>query len=218
MLSFIVEGTGACFTRPELKVERVSYDVMTPSAARGIAEAIYWKPCLQYRIQSIDVLKPIQHMQLRRNEVKSRAQMPSQKIVNKGGKHAPYGIACAKDRTQRAAIILRDVEYRVNLEFDLVKYGNNPGKHHAIFSRRVTKGQVFRRPYLGCREFSAEIYPDDPRREAISSSRPLGRMLFDLQFDEQKGNTYDVTPVFFQAELDNGTLNVPQTPYDTVYQ
>ena len=215
MISFIVEGDFACFTRPELNVERVSYDVMTPSAARGIARSVYWKPCLQYRIHKIDVLNPIQHMQVRRNEVKSRAKRVSKKAMA-GKAVSPYGIDVVSDRTQRSAIILRDVAYRVTFDFDLVGYGTNAAKHHAIFNRRLDKGQVFRRPYLGCREFSCEVYPDDISREPVSTDRPLGRLLLDLQFDDQGDDTYQVTPVYFNAQLDSVTLHLPQDKYNKV--
>ena len=151
-----VWGDFACFTRPEMKVERVSYDVITPSAARGVVEAIYWKPEIRWRITRIRVLKPIRFTSLRRNEVASKIPAGNVATAMKNGR-GTLGMYVEDDRQQRAATILRDVAYVIEAHFDILGGENNAGKHLDQFNRRARDGRCFQRPYLGCREFPAEF-------------------------------------------------------------
>ncbi len=196
-----VRGRNACFTRPEMKVERVSYDVMTPSAARGVLEAILWKPAIVWRITQIDVLKPIKWESVRRNEV--GAVMSPRSI----------GMFVEDERQQRAGLILRDVEYAIHAHFEMTERtgsADNVVKFEEMFKRRAENGQCFHRPYLGCREFAAsfEAIPDDHLPEPISETMDLGWMLYDMDF----GKT-SPSPRFFRASLENGSLKVP--PFDS---
>ncbi len=193
-----VWGPNACFTRPEMKVERVSYDVMTPSAARGVLEAIHWKPAIRWHIARIDVLNPIKWESVRRNEVGNVMSLRSD------------GLFIEDDRQQRAGLFLRDVAYMIHAFFDLTdKAGSEDTtiKHQEMFIRRASQGQCFHRPYLGCREFAAafEYIPhDQPLPEAIAESRDLGWMLYDMDFGKE-----DAKPRFFRGELNKGVLSVP---------
>lgn len=208
-----VWGDFACFTRPEMKVERVSYDVMTPSAARGILEAIYWKPQFQWRIRRIRVLRSIRRFSILRTEVKSRA------VVSSAQRGDRYFVN--DDHTQRHTLALRDVAYVIEADVHLhAKYAgdasNNIIKHRDQFRRRVAKGQSFHRPYLGCREFAAHFAEPDgsemPPPDLAERQEPLGRMLFDISY-ATKGKG-EGTPRFFNAALDNGVLHVPSHLYD----
>lgn len=196
-----VWGRNACFTRPEMKVERVSYDVMTPSAARGVLEAILWKPAIVWRITQIDVIKPIKWESVRRNEV--------------GAVMSPRsgGLIIEDERQQRAGLILRDVEYAIHAYFEMTdKAGtaDNVIKFEEMFQRRAENGQCFHRPYLGCREFSADFQPvfRDEQIQPLNESRDLGWMLYDMDFCKESA-----MPRFFRAILENGSLNLP--PYDS---
>lgn len=207
-----VWGEYACFTRPEMKVERVSYDVMTPSAARGILEAIHWKPAIRWVIDRIHVLKPIRFQSIRRNEVGAKVPEGSVKRAMKAGTTAGLGLAVDESRQQRAAIVLRDVGYLIEAHFETTpkaEAGDTPAKHIAMFSRRAEAGQCFHRPCLGTREFVADF-----RLVAADAARPpselppdarnrdLGWMLYDIDF--AKGNT----SLFFRARLEDGVLDV----------
>ncbi len=193
-----VWGTNACFTRPEMKVERVSYDVMTPSAARGVLEAIHWKPAIRWQVDRIDVLNPIKWESVRRNEVG--------KVMHPGAD----GLFIEGDRQQRAGLFLRDVAYTIHAFFDLTdKAGpeDTTIKHQEMFIRRASQGQCFHRPYLGCREFAAafELVPhDQPLPETIIESRDLGWMLYDMDF-----GSGETKPRFFRGELKKGVMSVP---------
>ena len=201
-------GPLACFTRPELKVERVSYPVITPSAARGLLEAILWKPAILWRVRRIHVLGPIVFTSFRRNEVNSRATAPSQSTIESGG---PVGNFFAdEDRAQRNTIALRDVDYVVEADFRLTGRagpGDNVQKFIDIFNRRVEKGQHFHQPYFGCREFVAEILPAEGAPAPIAETRDLGLMLRDISFGPD-GNR----PIFFTAQMENGILTIPDIP------
>ena len=218
-----VRGDYACFTRPEMKVERVSYDVPTPSATRAIFEAVFWKPAIRWRVKKIEVLKPIRWTSVRRNEVGAVMSERSS------------GLFIEDARQQRAGLFLRDVAYRLHaeLEFippakrdkvlnpvpdwlvdteergDLKESGNeNPGKYNAMFERRARKGQCFNQPYLGCREFSCSftlVDPETAREAPIDETRDLGFMLYDLDFSDPD----DIKPAFFRAKLEKGAINVP---------
>ncbi len=219
-----VWGDYACFTRPEMKVERVSYDVITPSATRAIFESVFWKPAIKWHVRKIEVLNPIKWISVRRNE------------VGKVMSDRSEGMFIEDNRQQRAGLLLRDVRYRLyaELEFIPVKKrehtiteqdsldftidskqefriaeDENPGKYYAIFERRAKKGQCFDMPYLGCREFSCafklienpEIEPSPP----IDETRDLGFMLYDLDYSDPD----DIKPSFFRAELNKGVVHVP---------
>ncbi len=199
-----VWGDYACFTRPEMKVERVSYDVMTPSAARGVLEAIYWKPQIRWVIDQIHVLNPIRFTNLRRNEVASKVSVANVRKAMKGDT-SPLGLYVEEDRQQRAAMILRDVAYVIVAHFDLLDPAETHQKHFEMLKRRATKGQYFHHPYFGCREFPADFewidgsIPESP----LDSQKDLGFMLHDLDY------TDNMTPRFFRAVMNNGIINVP---------
>ena len=208
-LSLRVRGTLACFTRPELKVERVSYPVMTPSAARGILEAVCWKPAITWHVERIKVLKEIRFTSFRRNEVNTKVSLPAASVVKGGGQMKHY--FADEDRAQRNTVALCDVDYVIDAHFAMSHRSgpdDNVYKFIDMFSRRVDKGQHFHQPYLGCREFVADILPARAAFDPIDESRDLGLMLWDLDFsDPQKKR-----PLFFAAELRDGILEVPLNP------
>jgi len=189
-----------------MKVERVSYDVMTPSAARGILEAIYWKPEIRWVVDRIHVLKPIRFTNLRRNEVGAKASAANAKKAMNAGT-GWLGIFVEDERQQRAATVLRDVEYVIEAHFDLLGGDDPIAKHHEMFRRRAEKGQCFHRPYLGCREFDAQfawLDGDAPRGAyADEPERDLGFMLHDIDFE------HDMTARFFPATMRRGVIDVP---------
>lgn len=229
-----VWGDFACFTRPEMKVERVSYDVITPSAARAIFEAIFWKPAIRWHIRQIEVLAPFRNISVRRNEVGSTAGTGKKKAI-----------FIEDNRLQRAGLLLRDVRYRLHawmeyipvskrkgnhktvpevlwdsdevadiqesLEAYEAKRDESPGKYLAMFERRAKKGQCFNQPYLGCREFSAsfEFVKDTTSYvdgyTPIDESRDFGFMLYDLDFSNPK----DIRPAFYRPEMKEGKIVVP---------
>jgi CRISPR-associated protein Cas5d len=216
-----VSGPYACFTRPEMKVERVSYDVITPSAARAVFDAILWKPAIFWRVTRIEVLAPIRWISVRRNEVGGLASPRKNQIF------------VEDDRQQRAGLLLRDVKYRLFAEFEfippdkrgqvvnpipdylhdaeeaeIVRLDETPAKYAAIFERRARKGQCFNQPYLGCREFSAFFRLVDTTAElteTIPETRDLGWMLYDMDFI----NPADPRPLFFRPHMKNGVIRVP---------
>ena len=191
-----VWGDYALFTRPEMKTERVSYDVMTPSAARGILEAIFWHPGMMWVIDAIHVCNPIRFINIRRNE-----------LGQKGSKLEYYDGSIE----QRSSVILRDVRYVISAHFEMTDKAvpsDNPGKFCAMFKRRVEKGAYFHQPYFGTREFPVyfslcEEIPPCP--DELKGHRDLGFMLFDLDYSDPK----NITPLFFKASLENGRMTVP---------
>ena len=212
-----VWGAYACFTRPELKVERVSYDVMTPSAARAIFESIFWKPAIRWQVTKIEVLKPIKWCNIRRNEVGAVASKNPIYIEDK--------------RQQKNSLLLQDVRYRIwaKLEFipqwkrkesknplidgeevELLRKDENPGKYNAMFERRARKGQCFNQPYLGTREFSVSFrlvdIENDVLDNPIQESRDLGLMLYDMDFDK---NVEKPDAMFYRVKMENGIIIVP---------
>jgi len=205
-LALRASGPVACFTAPEFKAERVSYPVITPSAARGIFEAVLWKPAIRWRIDRIKVLSPIRWIAFRRNEVSSRAAAPAAAVVDRGGT-APVLIV-EDDRAQRNTVALRDVDYIIEAHFELTeRAGPNETvrKFVEMFTRRLERGQHFHQPYLGCREFIAEVAPvTDDAPSPIDHSQDLGLMLWDIEFAKE-GNR----PRFFHARLDRGVIDVP---------
>ena len=202
-----VSGDYACFTRPEMKVERVSYDVITPSAARGIYSAIFWKPAINWRITKMEVLNPIRWTSVRRNEVSAVASPRSD------------GILVEDVRQQRAGLILRDVRYRLWAEFDVLSAGEDPAKYAAMFDRRASNGQYFMHPYLGCREFSCRDirlvkHPESEAAKTIQETRDLGFMLYDMDYSDPK----DIKPTFYRPNMVNGVIEVPHPDSEEVFK
>ena len=211
MKNFCLEVLGdfACFTRPEMKVERVSYDVITPSSARAIFEAILWKPAIRWQVEKIEVLSPIRWINLRRNEVGKVIPKVNPKTVTASGK--PLGLNIEDERQQRAGLFLRDVKYRIHAAFEMTERAgeqDTPTKFAGMFERRASKGQCFNQPYLGCREFSCAfrlVKSMDDEPAPIAETRDLGWMLYDMDYSEPT----DPKPLFFRAELKNGVIEVP---------
>ncbi len=228
-----VSGNFACFTRPEMKVERVSYDVMTPSAARAVFESILWKPALRWRVMKIEVLKPIKWISIRRNEVGAVASTRNVQTAMSAGS-GDLGLYVEDERQQRAGLFLRDVAYRIHACFELLDPSfhkthflhlsktrvnrdeddllalpdNNSAKFMSMFERRASRGQCVNQPYLGCREFACSFrLVEDLKAEppSIEETRDLGWMLYDLDYS----NSADPKPRFFSARLDNGTIKIP---------
>lgn len=205
-----VWGDYACYSRPELKTERVSYDVMTPSAARGLLEAIFWHPGLHYTIDRIHVCAPIRFMNLRRNEVRSTVSARSVRTVMERGQGELW-LATSEDIQQRAALLLWNVHYVIDAHFDMTAQaapGDNPGKFQDILKRRIHRGQFYHQPCFGCREFPAQFrlcreLPPCP--DELKGTRELGYMLWDMDYSDPE----NITPLFFRAELKDGVLNVP---------
>lgn len=228
MKGFCLEvwGDYACFTRPEMKVERVSYEVITPSAARAIFESILWKPAIAWNIKKIEVLNPIKWFSIKRNEVKTTASIVSKK---------KYCIYTQDAIQQRATLCLRDVRYRIYADFEFIKpedRANHPrnilyehtkkrlkednspredeteAKYAAIFGERAKNGKCFNQPYFGCREFSANfklVNTETEKAEPIKDSKSLGLMLYDMDFSDLKSPS----PLWFFAEMKNGIINIP---------
>ena len=203
-LEIKIWGDFACFTRPEMKVERVSYPVITPSAARGALEAIFWKPEFTWMIEEIWVLKPIRYFSIMRNEVTSRASKSSADTWKKNG----GGFYAVGDRTQRHTLGLRDVGYIIKAQ-QVLREGvdDDPAKYRDQFRRRVTNGQCFATPYLGCREFSASFGEVANHDVPLDIDVDIGSMLLDLEYaDDRSGRG---VPMFFDARLQGGVLQVP---------
>lgn len=222
-----VWGDYACFTRPEMKVERVSYDVITPSAARAVFEAIFWKPAIQWKVKKIEVLNPIRWISVRRNEVGKLMSPQSNQIF------------IEEDRQQRAGLFLRDVAYRLYAEMEFISLSNrnrhetpeelkdqeeetilrsteNPGKYNAMFERRAKKGQCFNQPYLGCREFSCNFKfvenPEKEEKQPIKESPELGFMLYDMDFS----NPENPQAMFFRPQMTLGVIEIPPNDSEEV--
>jgi CRISPR-associated protein Cas5d len=194
--SVLISGPLALFTRPEMKAERVSYEVITPSAARGILEAILWKPAIRWVVTEIAVLSDIRWTSFRRNEVRSRLSPR-----NRG----PY--FADEDREQRNTVALRDVRYRISAHLELTPKAS--AEEHAVkfeemFERRLEKGQHFHQPYLGCREMAADVAPASGALAPIALTKPLGLMFYDFEYSKNA-----VKPLFFEARLERGVLTVP---------
>ena len=201
-----VWGPWACFTRPEMHVERVSYPVMTPSAARGILDSIFWKPEIRWVIEEIHVLAPIKWASILRNEINTRQTDRTARGWQRAG---AGGYDVAEDRTQRHTLALRDVAYLIRAQVEVVRGDATTAKYRDQFRRRVSRGQCFSQPYLGNREFSAyfgEPIPGERPREELTDD--LGLMLHDLRYEASGRGT----PVFFDAKLDRGILCVPPLP------
>jgi len=195
-----VEGDFACFTRPDLKVERMTYPCMTPSAARGILDCILWKPEFQWYVRKILVLNPVQFFSIKRNEINSKQSRNPIVIDEVDSKGKP------KYRSQRNSIILKNVAYVIEASVyqDPISQENPPKKYVEIFRRRIRKGQCWRRPYLGTREFYAEFMEVDGSEKPISDTIPIGSMFFDVFYNKEGWPE----PVFFyDVSVKNGVLN-----------
>lgn len=206
MYQIRILGDLACFTRPEFSTERVSYDVITPSAARGVVEAILWKPAIRWQIHRIAVLAPIQYTQFKRNEVASRTSVRNALVAMRANRS--YDYFADEDRQQRNTLALRDVDYAIDVDFVMTSCAgpdDNPVKFDAMFQRRLAKGQFHMQPYLGCREFPARFEPYRGSPTPIEDSRDLGYMLHDLHFGADANR-----PVFFKARMERGVIEVPE--------
>lgn len=205
-----VWGDYACFSRPEMKVERVSYDVMTPSAARGLIESIYWHPGMIWVVDRIHVCKPIRFTNIRRNEVKDTISARKVSAVMEKGSGELY-LATPESIQQRAAMVLRDVRYVIEAHFEMTEKaapGDNPGKFQDIIKRRLSRGQFYHQPCFGVREFPAhfsacEMLPPCP--EELRGEKDMGWMLLDMDYSDP----VNITPMFFRAILRDGVLEVP---------
>lgn len=208
-ISVEVWGDYACFSRPELKTERVSYDVMTPSAARGLLDAIYWHPGMRWVVDRIHVCAPIRFTNIRRNEVKDIISARNAKVAMESGEE--IYLATSESIQQRAAMVLRDVRYVIDAHFEMTARAtptDNPGKFQDIMRRRVEKGQFYHQPCFGVREFPAQFKPCEelpPCPEELAGEKDLGWMLLDLDYSDRE----NITPRFFRAALRDGVLEVP---------
>lgn len=218
-INILIEGRRACFTRPEMKAERVSYDVITPSAARGIIEAVYWKPAIKWRIDSIRVLNEVRFDTFRRNELESKLSYREAKAACDRGEDAC--IVASDKRQQRATTYLRDVAYEVVAHFELSDRAGEDDtveKHYNIALRRLRKGQHFAQPVLGCREFPAKVTLLENGREAPGSfyqkvdEKDLGYMLYDLDYSDPSLPT----PLFYRAVMRNGVIDVAAAASEVV--
>lgn len=208
-IRLLVWGEYACFTRPEMKVERVSYDVMTPSAARGILEAIHWKPAIRWVVDRIHVLNEIRFDNVRRNEVGGKIPVGNVKKAMKGEPVVLCQYA-SDERQQRATLLLRDVAYVIEAHFEMTDRAGSedpPEKHHAMAMRRARQGQCFQQPYLGCREFPAKfrlIEEDEPSPHSVHrGEKDLGWMLLDIDYVDE------LNPKFFRAAMKDGVIEIP---------
>jgi len=226
-IKLLVWGDWACFTRPEMKVERVSYDVITPSAARGILEAIYWKPQMRWRIDRLHVLNPIRKTHVRRNEIAStipvKGKTGIQVAMDRG--RGNLGLAVESDRQQRASLLLRDVRYGIEAHIEvkgaLAEEKAPEAKHLEMFRRRASRGQFFHHPYLGTREFPAhfELLEEIPAPTCeFPDVQDLGLMLNDILYQEDAkgkiiessaGRRLSANPRFFSAVMRRGVIDVP---------
>lgn len=201
-----VWGEYACFTRPEMKAERVSYDVMTPSAARGVLEAIHFKPAIRWIIDEIQVINPIKFTTIRRNEVSDKINAKT--LKSNVDKNVPVFLDVAACRQQRAATILKDVCYVIKAHFEMTEQAgerDNMQKHFEMFKRRASKGQCFYQPYLGCKEFVAHFeWVEDEVIEPLAETKDLSFMLYDINFKDH------MNPVFFRATMENGVIKMPE--------
>ena len=212
-MSFILEISGdlACFTRPELKVERISYPVITPSAARNILAAILWKPAIRWKVLQIEILKPIQWVNIRRNEVGIKMSERSQ------------GLYIEDSRQQRASMLLRDVAYRIYADFEMTDQageGDNRTKFVEMFKRRSAKGQYFHQPYLGCREFPCHFRLLEKAEEGLPRediTQDFGFMLYDMDYSQSDARDSNrAEPMFYHCKAQNGVIIVPAADSEEV--
>ena len=208
-IRILARGPRACFTRPEMKSERVSYDCITPSAARGMIEAVYWKPAIRWQIDRIEVLNEIRFDTFRRNELGGKLSYRNAKAAME--RDAELYAVASEDRQQRATMYLRDVAYVIDAHFDLTDRAGEEDtveKHYNIALRRLRKGQCFNQPVFGCREFPADVMlleegvEAPPSFYAGSGERDLGFMLYDIDFD------HGMEPMFYRAVMEDGVIDV----------
>jgi len=204
-------GDYALFTRPEMKVERVSYDVITPSAARGIIEAIYWKPAIKWIIDKIYVCSPIDFTNIRRNELKSKLLASNAKSAM-NGLQEPLFIDTSEDIQQRASLLLKNVQYVIEAHFEMTDAAGESDtaeKHYNIALRRLRKGQCYHCPSFGCREFPAkfELYEEEAVITAYNGEKDLGYMLFDMNYSDLD----DIRPMFFRAVMRDGVIDLTES-------
>lgn len=218
-VSIEVWGDYACFSRPEMKVERVSYDVMTPSAARGLIEAIYWHPGMRWIIDRIHVCAPVRFTNIRRNEVKDTVSARKVKSVMEHPSNDLY-LVTSECIQQRAAMVLTNVHYVIDAHFEMTEKaapGDNPGKFQDIMKRRLTKGQCYHQPCFGVREFPANFQLCEqlpPCPEELKGRQDLGWMLLDMDYSDPA----NITPMFFRAVLNDGVLEVPDVQSQEVFR
>jgi len=212
-LSLRCRGEIAIFSRPEFKGERMSYPVPTPSAMRGVIEAVFWKPEIVWRIERIKILKPIRWMAFRRNEVSLKASPPAAAVIKSGGEAPVLFADESQNRAQRNTVALRDVDYIVEAHCELTPKaapGETIIKYVEMFRRRLEKGQHFTQPYLGCRECVADVSPVEGTPAPIDETRDLGIMLWDIAFGQERGKPANI-PIFFNARMEHGVIEVPQS-------
>ncbi len=202
-----VWGDYACYSRPEMKTERVSYDVITPSAARGLLEAIFWHPGLKWCIDEIYVLSPIRMTNIKRNEVKAKISAGNVKSAMTGGRTELF--LCTSDEIQqRSSLVLQNVHYVLSAHFEMTENAaesDNPGKFQDIIKRRLRRGQCYHQPYLGCREFPAAFREwQGGEIPTVNETRDLGYMLWDMDYSDKS----DIRPLFFRARMENGVLHL----------
>lgn len=211
MIRVEVKGEFACFSRPEFKAERVSYDVITPSAARGLLESVFWHPGMRYIVDKIYLLSEIAFANIKRNEVASKVSASNvQKVIN-SGKGALY-LATPLDIQQRATMLLKDVHYIIEAHFNMTEKANatdNTGKFQEMLKRRLRKGQNYHQPYLGCREFPAQVSLFEGDMNTLNlayadEDKDLGFMLYDMDYSDKD----NITPMFFRAILKNGVIDL----------
>lgn len=202
-----VWGDYACFSRAEMKTERVSYDVMTPSAARGLLEAIFWHPGMRWIIDRIYVLSPIRMTNIKRNEVKAKISANNVKSAMTGGRTALF-LSTSDEIQQRSALVLQNVHYVIMAHFEMTENAaesDNPGKFQDIIKRRLHKGQCYHQPYFGCREFPARFREwQGEEIPSIDETRDLGYMLWDMDYSDKS----DIRPQFFRGKLEKGVLRL----------
>lgn len=211
--TYLIQAQGplAIFTRPEFKSERFSYPCITPSAARGLVEAVLWKPAIAWHIEKIHILKPIKWTSFRRNEVGSKASPASRATIANGGE-APHLLA-DRDRVMRNTVALQNVGYAIELHFTMTSragQGDNPTKFHEMFTRRMSKGQNFQQPYFGCRECIADLELLETLPPTAAITKDLGIMLWDIDY-KGSGSDDRSSPIFFHAQVNDGTIIIPAT-------
>ncbi len=217
-IRFKVWGEYALFTRPEMKTERVSYDIMTPSAARGLLESLFWHPGMAWRIDRIHVCSPIRFANVRRNEVKSTISARTARSAMDRGSDDLW-MAASENIQQRASMLLRDVCYVIDAHFDMTDKAapsDNPGKFLDMTRRRIARGQCYSQPYFGCREFPAHFAPCEelpPCPDELRGEQDLGWMLWDMDFSDPQ----NIQPLFFRAILRDGVLEVPARNSEEVH-
>lgn len=205
-----VWGDYALFSRVELSVERVSYEIITPSAARGVLEAIYWHPGMRWIIDKIYLLAPIRYTNIRRNEVKAKANGSKARSVINGAAGNDLYLNTKAEIQQRASMVLKDVHYVIEAHFEMTAKanpGDNPGKFQDIIKRRINRGQCYHTPYFGCREFPVNyrLY-DFPSVPTVNENKDLGIMLYDMDYSDLE----NIKPMFFRAVLENGVIDLTQ--------